>query len=334
MAETALPEIPDGFRLMGSPAVPEDKALPAIPEGFKLIQGGRTEQPRDLPPIPEGFKLAGAPVEAAKPVEEGIVDKIGQPITDPKQAEDMAKAQGTGALDYVKNIGAGMGERVLDLFGGFGDLLAATAPGPDSGIKYPYGSGNVQADLQKASQEMHDTSLGYKPGTTWEDVKKSPASNFVAFAVEQGLVSAPDMAAAVAALPAYIAARTGELADERAQNNAAENATVDDLLATMPAAVATALLDRLGARSMFGLNEAVTQGLKQVPKEVAKSAVKEGRAGRYRGRCNHRRHEEGLAAGRYGGAYARSQSCRRVYRRRGQNRHKHSRGRHQHRHAR
>lgn len=277
MAETALPEIPDGFRLMGSPAVPQDQDLPAIPEGFKLIQGGRAEQPRDLPPIPEGFKLVGAPIEAAKPVEESFVDKIGQPVIDPNQAEAMAAAQGAGVLDSALNVAKGIGEQTVDLFGQFGNLLAATAPGPESGIRYPYGSGDVQADLQKASKEMRDFDLGYDQGTTWEQVKAEPtARNILGFAVEQGLVSTPDMMAAIFNLPGYVAARTGGLAEDRAVNEGLDHARPEDVLKVLPAATASALLDRWGGRSMMGLNEAVTQGVTQIPKEIAKSALKEG----------------------------------------------------------
>ncbi|MCE2481911.1 MAG: hypothetical protein J4F33_03315, partial [Alphaproteobacteria bacterium] len=99
--------------------------------------------------------------------------------------------------------------------------------------------------------------LGYAPGTTWAEVKRSPASKAIAFAVEQGLVSVPDMAAALASLPAYVLARTGELAGERADADLRKEATVGDLVPALPGAAASALLERLGARGILGFGEAL-----------------------------------------------------------------------------
>ena len=84
------------------------------------------------------------------------------------------------------------------------------------------------------------------------------------------------MMAAMAALPLYVGSRTGELAQERAGNNNMENATAADLLATLPAATVSALLDRLGGRAMFGLDEAAVQSAKGLLKEVGKAGLKEG----------------------------------------------------------
>jgi hypothetical protein len=135
---------------------------------------------------------------------------------------------------------------------------------------------SVHKQVQQTASKLEKIDFGYKPGTTWEDVKKSPAKNFIGFAVEQGLVSAPDMAAALTALPAYVAARAGELGQQRAKNNDLDNMTAEDLLYSLPAATVSALLDRIGGRGMFGLDEAAVQGLKQLPKAATKAAVKEG----------------------------------------------------------
>lgn len=265
---TDLPPLPEGFTLDVRPVATGDDRpkFPPLPDGFKLDL-----DPSVTPALPEGFTVDQPKAEEDK----SILERAKEPITDPKQVEALAKSQGLDTINSARNIVAGMGERVADLFGGFGDLLAATSPPKELGLKHPYSS-DIKGDLQKASQELHDVSFGYKPETTWEDVKKSPAKNFLSFAVEQGLISAPDMAAALYALPAYIAGRTGEIADQRAANNDAESATVSDLLVAMPAATASALLDRLGARGMFGLDEAAIQSLKQIPKEAAKATLKEG----------------------------------------------------------
>ena len=128
-------------------------------------------------------------------------------------------------------------------------------------------------DLARSAEGLK---LGYTPGTTWEQVKKSPLSSFLPFALEQGLVSAPDMAAAMATLPAYVAARTGEIGQTRATNDARKDATVADLMGALPAAAGSALLERIGTKGILGIDEAVAQGVKGVLKETGKAGLKEG----------------------------------------------------------
>lgn len=208
---------------------------------------------------------------------------------DQNPVTDQPKPEEKGYLDSAANIVKGTGERVADLFGGFGDLIAATAPEDEDGVvralpSFMYSDKGkpedslypTKSDLQKASKEIHDVSFGYEPGTSWEDVKKSPARNFIPFAVEQGLVSTPDMAAVLLNLPGYVAMRTGELGQQRAANDERQEPTVEDMLKAMPAATASALLDRVGAKGMFGLDEVAIQGFKQLPKAAAKASVKEG----------------------------------------------------------
>ena len=113
--------------------------------------------------------------------------------------------------------------------------------------------GEDKQTLREWEQSLRGVDLGYKPGTTWEEVKDSPATNVIPFAMEQGLVSIPDMAAVIVALPAYVVARTGELAGERAESDLRKEATVGDLAAALPGAVASALMERLGAKGVLGI---------------------------------------------------------------------------------
>ena len=72
-------------------------------------------------------------------------------------------------------------------------------------------SAPAQAMMERG-QAFKEVDFDYVPGTSWEDVKHAPAANIIPFALEQGIVSTPDMAAAIISLPNYVAARSGKLA--------------------------------------------------------------------------------------------------------------------------
>ena len=201
----------------------------------------------------------------------------------------------------IGNLARGIGERASKVVGGLGRaLFTAVDPiaqpierglekigiptsieiGPSGAslrhsteADYAAPGGTLTQDMISAAE---NAKLGYKPGTTWEDVKKSPLSSVIPFALEQGIVSAPDMAAAIAALPAYVVARTGEIGQTRAKNDERSNANLGDLVAALPAAVGSALLERIGTKGILGLDEVAAQGFKGVIKETGKAGLKEG----------------------------------------------------------
>ena len=226
---------------------------------------------------------------------------------------DILKEPEAPKFGAVENIARGIGERASQLSGSLlrglatavdkpADILnqASASLGIPSIVEFDFTSANptgvrlrraTEADIATtggaADAKGRDTlmdlarsaeglKLGYTPGTTWEQVKKSPLSSFLPFALEQGLVSAPDMAAAMATLPAYVAARTGEIGQTRATNDARKDATVADLMGALPAAAGSALLERIGTKGILGIDEAVAQGVKGVLKETGKAGLKEG----------------------------------------------------------
>ena len=173
-----------------------------------------------------------------------------------------------GAGFDLGNVGRGIGERAGDLGGGLLGAVNAAAgylerQVPLGGIDVERGGlYGPEAPPERnlghvAARRLRDLDLGYTPGTSWEEVKRSPAAKAIPFALEQGLVSVPDMAAALTSLPAYVLARTGELAGARADADLREEATVGDLVAALPGAAATALLERLGARGILGIGDAL-----------------------------------------------------------------------------
>jgi hypothetical protein len=90
-------------------------------------------------------------------------------------------------------------------------------------------------------------------GTSWEDLKAKPsAGNIARFGVEQTIQSLPGMAAAVYALPAYVASQSGSIGQQRAQNNGRSDASIGDIARSTPAAIASALVERFGVERIFG----------------------------------------------------------------------------------
>jgi len=199
-------------------------------------------------------------------------------------------------LSTLENILAGVGSRALNLGAGLGrgiltaidkpaDYLQERFPTPLVGVENgrftvrqgtaadaaAVGSVSVQNTIRRGEQ----ATLGYVAGTSWEDVKRQPVQSIIPFALEQGIVSVPDMVAAVVNLPAYISARTGEIGQTRAENDGREDATVEDLVTALPVASASALLERFATRGLLGMGSPV-RTIGQVPGAVVRSTLREG----------------------------------------------------------
>ena len=196
---------------------------------------------------------------------------------------------------WLETVGSKIAERTTDLGAGLMTTIDETAEWleekvPLGAIEYQGGLGfdyvspeeikergfkNTMKDAAKGMRDI-DFEYAYEDQTSWEDFKESPITSFIPFAMEHGLASTPDMVAAVAALPVYVMARTGEIGQERAENDLREEATIDDLLKAMPAAVASATLERIGAAKMFGLTDKLKDAtLKEIGKAAGRRAATE-----------------------------------------------------------
>jgi GGDEF domain-containing protein len=69
----------------------------------------------------------------------------------------------------------------------------------------------------------------------------------IAWGIEEGAASIPDMIGVMYALPSYITARSGEMGTERAKNDGRDQATTTDIITAIPAAIGSALFERWGA---------------------------------------------------------------------------------------
>jgi len=107
------------------------------------------------------------------------------------------------------------------------------------------------------------------------------ASRVANFIPETLVGSSPDMLAAVGALPAYIGARTNEVAENRAANDQRANPSLTDLAVAAPAATAESLLERLTTLRLLpgGGGAAVRPGVAAAAGRVAKETGIQGATG-------------------------------------------------------
>ncbi len=122
--------------------------------------------------------------------------------------------------EVSENVARGLGARALELISSAVRLHATVTA---ASIGADPGAFEEELDLARTLKTGADL-LNYVPGTSWEDFKDHPLDNFIPFALEQGIISIPDMALVMASLPAYVLARTGELGQARAENDARANA--------------------------------------------------------------------------------------------------------------
>lgn len=212
------------------------------------------------------------------------------------------------SLGMFENIAVGIGERFYKLVGDSARGLGTTADSyadileqvvPLGRITYDF-TGDIpkigwepstQADIDEESpllsfaRDFEGVDLKYKQGTTWEEFKEDPLFKFLPFAIEQGLVSLPDMVAVMANLPAYVLARSADIGQTRAKNNGKVDATIEDFVKALPAAAGSALLERLGTKGILGIDDALKHGgfgevvgatLKGGGKELGTEGAQEG----------------------------------------------------------
>ena len=107
------------------------------------------------------------------------------------------------------------------------------------------------------------------------------ASRVANFIPETLAGSSPDMLAAIGALPAYIGARTNEVAENRAANDQRANPSLADIAVAGPAATAESLLERLTTLRLLpgGGSAAVRPGVAAAAGRVAKETGLQGASG-------------------------------------------------------
>ena len=112
----------------------------------------------------------------------------------------------------------------------------------------------AEETLRAARRKREVANTEISGQTTWDEVKANPlvAPKFI---YETGLESLPGMAVAatgVGGLGIFAASQTGNIGQQRAENDGREDATAMDMVKAAPAAVASAALERLGITGIIG----------------------------------------------------------------------------------
>lgn len=135
--------------------------------------------------------------------------------------------------------------------------------------------GRTVLPTEEAATGIGKAKFNKAPEVGWAEVKKDWAL-LPRWIVENSVSQLPQMAAAIANLPAFATSILGNLAHERAKNQGRDRAEIGDVAATLPAAVANALLERLGARATFGLDDVPKGFFKRTLRAMTREGLTEG----------------------------------------------------------
>jgi len=250
-------------------------------------------------PGTDAFIAANAkPIDQPKPE---VLAPVAQPQAEApvEQENDSPNSPVTDFLlrdpdTFFGEVNRGMAESASDLGGGLVRFIGQSADELGDWLeeRIPLGVIDIDSDgiswrpstkediaqpsfLLPLARTMEGADFGYKESTTIEDVKNEPLTNALPWALKTGLVSLPHTAAALLAMPAYIAARDGQIGQNRAENKGKENATFQDFIEVLPSAVGSAVLERFGGSKVLGLNTPA-KSIAEVPGALLKRGLTEG----------------------------------------------------------
>jgi hypothetical protein len=187
-----------------------------------------------------------------------------------------------GGLDRVNTLTGNLLEFVGNSADSFEDYMVSLGlPNPgfvfdDDGISFSRDIPTEKTDLGYLGRAISEgKGYDYQPRFTWNKLKGDVTpKNLAGYVAEQGVQSLPDMLAALYTLPAYIASRTEEIAEERVKNDLRSEVEAGDLAASIVPATAVALIERLGAKITFGRGKTV--GIKGIAKATGFAGAVEG----------------------------------------------------------
>ena len=212
-----------------------------------------------------------------------IPDSMGRYIAEPGQEAKTANPF-MGLVARASNLAGEGVEAVARVAENLGDKLETALPLTNLTPEQIKNERQLEPMFQWANAlRNYGKDIGYAPSTQLGEIPGKPLL-LVPFIAERVIASAPDMAAAVLAAPAYVMSRTNEILNDRLTNDnkSLEDATVADVTAAVGAAVLETTLERFATKGLlktkFGA-EAST-GARRIGKETAvqsgTEAVEEG----------------------------------------------------------
>ena len=226
------------------------------------------------------FWEADKPVEAKKSVE-------GEPFW----AQDKVVQQETktanpfmGLVARASSLAGEGVEAVARVAEKLGDKLETAMPLTDLTPEQIKNEQQLKPMFEWANAlRQYGKDIGYAPSTQLGEIPGKPLL-LVPFIAERVISSAPDMAAAVLAAPAYVMSRTNEILNDRLTNDkkSLEEATVADVTAAVGAAVLETTLERFATKGLFKgkLGAEASTGARRIGKETVvqsgTEAVEEG----------------------------------------------------------
>lgn len=214
-------------------------------EGFPAVERFMSDQ--------RNAAVAVDDIENLKLTEKAIQDDIGIWSTFDNWAGGTLNRVNTLTGNFIELVG-NMGDEIRDVF----DTLGIPNPGiviGEDGMSFtrdiPRDMPSILTETGKAVSEGQG--YDYVPKFTWERLKGDiSVRNLSGYVAEQGIQSLPDMVAAMFTLPAYIASRTEEIAEERVANDERKDVELADLGKSLVPALGVSLIERLGAKVTFG----------------------------------------------------------------------------------
>ena len=272
-------------------------ALQSVEKGFGALYQARGKGTKGDPYVPDMVALTPydelsdvqratlADVELNPRVAPGVREKRYRALTDAevydaapqgayvRMADGTLKRRESGIMDALANVP----RRSVNLLGSFVDLgkntLRAVTPDLD-----PETLGGMV--LSKPTGESAISGPERSADLSFKDIRESESAldalvKLPEFIGEGLAFSAPDMAAAVFAFPAYTAARTEEIAQARAKNDGRTPDVADYAIASIAAQI-EGRLERFATKRLPGLGSAAGTPIGRIGKETAIQAGTEG----------------------------------------------------------
>lgn len=230
------------------------------------------EQPATGRLIRENGAIAHDEIEDLRDTEE----RIGTASNLARTFGDRLSDIGSNVLQAFGTLATPIEQSMEDYFGG----VPAIRVSP-SGIHFTMATAEEMLEASPArrlARTLEDVDLGSETRFSWDELKQEPSlGNLAGYVGEAGAASLADMLVAMTGsvgLASYVAGRSQEMAEGRAENIYGREVDATMLMEVLPAAIAEASLERIGGRSILDVGGVRTGG--QAARAAGRALFREG----------------------------------------------------------